>query len=219
MLDTETDPVGLGPTADRRLSLGELRVLVVGTAGDYSAIARAIELSGHALAAHVTTADQAMAIASAHQCNAVLISVPFDDSGLELCAKLQLLGPMPVILVGDPIDPLFLQNAEGAGVVGCVGHGASVAMLSSALTLGATWFRVCRRLQGERDDLAAQNRKLILTLENRKLIEKAKGIYMRVHNLQEADAHRRLQMESQKRRLGLAELARKIIESDELLGH
>ena len=37
-------------------------------------------------------------------------------------------------------------------------------------------------------------------------------------NLAEPDAHRRLQMESQKRRISMAEVSKKIIESEELLG-
>jgi AmiR/NasT family two-component response regulator len=37
-------------------------------------------------------------------------------------------------------------------------------------------------------------------------------------NLSEAEAHKRLQLESQRRRISLAELAKKIIESEDLLG-
>jgi AmiR/NasT family two-component response regulator len=36
--------------------------------------------------------------------------------------------------------------------------------------------------------------------------------------IDEAEAHKRLQQESQKRRISLAELAKKIIESQDLLG-
>lgn len=237
MLDTDTGFLGVTPSMKPmansiaaessqgspmldRTSVGlELRVLLISDEASLTSVAQAVELSGHTLLARAATADEALAAATTQSCNAVLLAVPFENgNGLELCAKLQLLGPMPVILIGDPIDPALLQNAEGAGVVGCVSKGASVSKLAAAMTLGATWFRAARRLHAERDELAAQNRQLILTLENRKLIERAKGIYMRLHGLQEAEAHRRLQTESQKRRLALAELARKVIESDELLG-
>ena len=72
-------------------------------------------------------------------------------------------------------------------------------------------FRDQERLRLEKDHLAQ-------TLETRKLLEKAKGIFMKRLNLDEPEAHRRLQQESQKRRIGMAELAKKIIESEELLG-
>jgi AmiR/NasT family two-component response regulator len=41
---------------------------------------------------------------------------------------------------------------------------------------------------------------------------------MRRLDLDEPEAHKRLQQESQKRRISLADLAKKIIESEELLG-
>ena len=49
-------------------------------------------------------------------------------------------------------------------------------------------------------------------------VEKAKGIFMRRLNLDEPEAHKRLQQESQKRRISIGELAKRIIESEEMLG-
>jgi response regulator NasT len=68
----------------------------------------------------------------------------------------------------------------------------------------------------EHSKLVEENQNLMQTLETRKLVERAKGILMKRLNLGEQDAHRRLQQESQKRRIGLADIARKIIESEEL---
>jgi two-component system, response regulator PdtaR len=48
-------------------------------------------------------------------------------------------------------------------------------------------------------------------------VERAKGILMKRLGLDEAAAHRRLQLESQKRRISLGEIAQKIIESEKLL--
>ena len=66
---------------------------------------------------------------------------------------------------------------------------------------------------------AAINEKQALSqmLETRKLVERAKAIFMRRLSLDEPTAHKRLQQESQNRRIALAELARRIIESDEML--
>ena len=70
----------------------------------------------------------------------------------------------------------------------------------------------------ETERLIRENEQLTQTLETRKLVERAKGIFMRRLKLDEPEAHRRLQQESQKRRISLADLARKIIESEDLLG-
>ena len=70
----------------------------------------------------------------------------------------------------------------------------------------------------EQERLAAEKRELEQTLENRKLVERAKGIFMKRLNLDEPEAHKRLQQESQKRRISIGELAKRIIESEEMLG-
>ncbi|MBV8076006.1 MAG: ANTAR domain-containing protein, partial [Planctomycetaceae bacterium] len=58
---------------------------------------------------------------------------------------------------------------------------------------------------------------LEMTLRERKLIERAKGILMARRNLQEADAFRLLQRQSQDRRMPMAKLAESIVQADELL--
>ena len=85
------------------------------------------------------------------------------------------------------------------------------AALAAQMEVAVSRFHEQARLQAEKTDL-------VQTLETRKLVEKAKGVLMRRANLSEADAHKRLQQESQRRRIGLADLAKKIIESEELLG-
>ena len=49
-------------------------------------------------------------------------------------------------------------------------------------------------------------------------MQRAKAILMKRVRLSEDQAHRRLQQESQKRRISIAELCKKIMESDEMLG-
>jgi len=70
----------------------------------------------------------------------------------------------------------------------------------------------------EQERLIREKAELSATLETRKLVERAKGIFMKRLNLDEPEAHKRLQQESQKRRISLPELAKKIVESEEILG-
>jgi response regulator NasT len=72
-------------------------------------------------------------------------------------------------------------------------------------------FEDTETLRDERDT-AAQN------LETRKLVDRAKGILMKRLGLDESAAHKRLQTESQKRRVSINEIAKKVIESEKLLG-
>lgn len=58
---------------------------------------------------------------------------------------------------------------------------------------------------------------LEVTLRERKIIERAKGILMNRRNLSESEAFRLLQRQSQDRRLPMAKLAESIVQADELL--
>src|SRR5207237_10316303 len=58
---------------------------------------------------------------------------------------------------------------------------------------------------------------LEMTLRERKLIERAKGILMTRRGLSEPEAFRLLQRQSQDRRMPMAKLAESIVQADELL--
>jgi response regulator NasT len=58
---------------------------------------------------------------------------------------------------------------------------------------------------------------LELTLRERKLIERAKGILMTRRNISEPEAFRFLQRTSQDRRMPMAKLAESVVQADELL--
>ena len=72
-------------------------------------------------------------------------------------------------------------------------------------------FEETEGLRDERDT-ATQN------LEIRKIVDRAKGILMKRLGLDEPAAHKRLQTESQKRRVSISEIAKKVIDSEKLLG-
>ena len=219
MSDTDTANAGAPPVAAMASEKGVLRVLLVANDGAAAPEFRtAIGLAGHTLAAQCATVDRAVALVAAHAIDIAILVLPLQSGGLEVCRSLQSAGSVPIVVIGDQLEAPLLSDVEQTGVVGWLGRTASVGVVSAALTAGAAWFAVAARLRAERDRHAEQSRHLLSTLENRKLVERAKGIYMRLLGLQEGEAHRRLQQESQKRRLAIADLAKKIIESDELLG-
>lgn len=65
------------------------------------------------------------------------------------------------------------------------------------------------RLESENSDLVGQ-------LESRKLIERAKGLLQRDHDIKEEEAYRMMQKESRQRRKSMREIAEAILLSDEL---
>jgi hypothetical protein len=73
------------------------------------------------------------------------------------------------------------------------------------------------RLQAQVQYLEQRTQELETALEERKLIEKAKGILMERLRLSEADAMRKLQRESQTRNLKLAAIAQILVQAGEML--
>jgi len=131
--------------------------------------------------------------------------------GIELSRELIADRPCPVVIVSAYSEKELIGRAAAAGVYGYLIKPVTTPALSAQIEVAVNRFREQMRLVDE-------NQSLTQTLETRKLVDRAKGIMMKRLKLSEADAHKRLQQESQKRRQSLADLARKIIESEEFLG-
>ena len=117
----------------------------------------------------------------------------------------------PVLLLTAYSDRALVDRAKESGVVAYLVKPFREADLLPALEVAMARFAELRAMDKQIGDLKE-------SIETRKVVERAKGIFMRRFNLDEPEAHKRLQQESQKRRIGIGELAKKIIESEELLG-
>lgn len=115
--------------------------------------------------------------------------------------------PCAVVMLSDRSDTVLIERAIRAGVFGFLIHPVSTESLQAHIA-----FAVHR--YADYNSAVRQNHDLSAALENRKLVERAKGILMRQFALDEPQAHRRLQTESQARRVSLADYAREIIQAD-----
>jgi len=192
---------------------GPLRVLIV---EDDTLVGMGLrsqlERLGHTVVGQAATGAEAADLFRSHKPDLVLMDIRLDDGdGIELAKALLAERRAPMIIISAYGGPELIGRASAAGVFGYLIKPVSVESVQAQIEVAVQRFR-------EQEKLIAENEALAQTLEARKLVEKAKGIFMKRLGLSEADAHRRLQQESQRRRLGMAEIARKIIESEELLG-
>jgi response regulator NasT len=104
----------------------------------------------------------------------------------------------------------MLKRAIAAGAYSYVRKPFHSADVRAAVALALSRFREAQELQREIKQLKS-------ALSTRKLVEKAKGIIMRAQKLDEEQAHRYLQLESQRRGQSVAELARAVVTADALL--
>ncbi len=171
-----------------------------------------LEKLGHAVIGQASNAQEAIAAYMEHQPTLVLLDIRLNATdGLALAGQLSAIRRCAMIVVSAYSDPPLIERAGDAGVFGYLIKPVGADALSAQIAVAIRRFN-------EQEQLIRDKATLAQNLENRKLMDRAKGILMRRFSLDEQDAHRRLQQESQKRRISLVELAKKIIESEELLG-
>ena len=167
---------------------------------------------GHTTVGQAARSDRAVELFRSEKPDLVIVDIRLDGSdGIEVAWMLLQERRVPMIILSAYSDPQLIDRASQSGVFGYLIKPASTESLHAQIQIAVTRF-------AEHEKLLLEKEALSHTLETRKLVERAKGILMRRANLNEDEAHRRLQQESQKRRIGLAEIAKKIIESEELLG-
>jgi response regulator NasT len=171
-----------------------------------------LEKLGHTVVGQAADAAQARSMFAGEQPNLVLVDIRLNhDDGIDLAAQLLAERRCPMIIVSAYSDESLIHRAAGAGVYGYLVKPVTRETLAAQIHVAVKRFEETEQLRSEKDGL-------LQTLETRKFVERAKGILMKRLNLDEPAAHKRLQLESQKRRISMAEIARKVIESEKLLG-
>jgi response regulator NasT len=117
--------------------------------------------------------------------------------------------PVAAVAITADRDVALVRRASEEQVLGFLVKPFEHHLLGPALELARARFE-------EIQELCRENVKLQQTLENRKLIERAKGVLMKRHRWGEAEAFRRLQRAAMNRRTTMADLARKVIEGVEI---
>jgi response regulator NasT len=116
--------------------------------------------------------------------------------------------PVPVILITGHPEADFLQ-AEAGYVMACLVKPIKAPDLIAAINLATRRFDQFQQLSREAAGLRA-------ALEDRKLIERAKGAVMKRLRVDEEEAFRRLQRLASARNSKMSEVARQILSADDV---
>jgi AmiR/NasT family two-component response regulator len=128
------------------------------------------------------------------------------EAGAQIAAELPSVAI--VLFTGDPSLTLSPDQTGPTAAVLYLPKPTAPAVLDSTIRLAV---RRSRELRDARADASTARR----LLEERKLIERAKGILMRRTGNTEQEAYRILQRSSQDRSVSMAEIARTVIESEQ----
>ena len=117
--------------------------------------------------------------------------------------------PVPAIVVSCYDDPETLRQAAAPHVYGYLVKPITARDLGPAINLAMARFTLHRAAQQEADALRQ-------ALEERKVIERAKGVVMRRLGLEETEAFRRLRRLSSDRNRKVIEVARQVLQAEEV---
>jgi AmiR/NasT family two-component response regulator len=138
------------------------------------------------------------------------IEMPSVD-GIEAATRLAEAGlRRPVVVVTGVADPALVERSIASGVSAYLTKPVDARELQAAIELAAA-------RQAEFQALEAEVDRAQQALEDRKLVERAKGLLMSALQLSEQDAFRRLQLTARERNLRLAEVAARIVDQQSLL--
>ena len=167
---------------------------------------------GHEPIGPASDGEQAIDMARANLPDLYLFDIEMPNvDGLEAATQLADEGlRRPVVVVTGLDDPTLIERSIASGVSAYLTKPVDSRDLDAALALAAARHAEFRSLEAEVD--RAQQ-----ALEDRKLVERAKGLLMAALNLSEQDAFRRLQETARERNLRLADVAGRIVEQQSLL--
>ncbi|MBS1706721.1 MAG: response regulator [Armatimonadetes bacterium] len=131
------------------------------------------------------------------------VKMPVQD-GIDAASIVISEGIAPVVLLTAYSDRELIDRAKDAGVFGYLVKPFKPSDLPPAVEVARSRFDQNQQLTKEIDNLEQR-------LEARKLIDRAKGILMEEHSINESEAYRRIQIQSMNARKSMREVAEAII--------
>lgn len=113
--------------------------------------------------------------------------------------------PRPVVMFSEAGDQGFIADAIRAGVTAYQAEDINPDRVRAAIDIAVAQFSAFNKLREELDETRRQ-------LEERKLVEKAKGLLMSVHKVEEEEAFATLRRLAMDKNFTLGETAREVID-------
>jgi response regulator NasT len=168
-----------------------------------------LERLGHKVVSAAATGSELVQQCQILQPDLVISDIKMPDmDGIDAAAAIYRDQPLPIILISAHHDPELIARATREHVLAYLIKPIQDTDLVPAISVAMERFREFDMLRKE----AASSKQ---ALEDRKIIERAKGIVMRRTGLDEPAAFRRLQKMASNRNQKLVEIARMIITAEE----
>lgn len=171
-----------------------------------------LEANGYVVVGWAYNGHNALAELPKSRADIVLMDINMPDmNGLDVLKQLSLVLEVPCVFITGYFDDALIKRANSLGAFGYIIKPIQEQQLLATI-------RIALRRAQEFSILKQEVSDTKTALENRKVIERAKGILMRRQMLGEEDAMRLLQKKSKDNNTKLISVAKEIIMADQVLG-
>jgi len=168
-----------------------------------------LQVLGHDVVAEAENGRELLELCRTMHPELVITDIRMPDvDGLEAAAAIYVTESVQVIIVSAYHDPELMERAQRNHVLAYLVKPIKQADLETAIAITMRRFEEFQALRSETDNLRQ-------ALEDRKIIERAKGILMKLAGIDEPEAFRRLQRLASERRRKLVEIAQMIVMVEE----
>jgi response regulator NasT len=186
-------------------------VLVVGDGAGAKDLKEKLTSAGYDVVGGATTAASAAKLFKSKEPQVLVLNLSAEQ--LDTARSMSSLTESrrcPMIAVCASALQDCVDAACAAGACGFLVGPVTAEALSAQIQVSMARFNAFEQLFREKTQIEQD-------LETRKFVDRAKAVLIKRGGLTEPEAHRRLQQESQKRRMSMGEVARRIVEADEIL--
>lgn len=190
----------------------KLRIMLVDEQPERSeAMEKLLTNLGHRIVARVSAGDDISALVSEYLPDIIIIDMDSPDRDiLEHMQSISSASPRPVVMFTNDDDSETINSAVKAGVTAYIVDGLQANRVMPILNTAIARFNEFQSIKQELEK--SRN-----ALEERKLVDRAKGILMKKMNYDEETAYKTMRKTAMDRNMKLVELARSIIAASELL--
>ena len=154
-----------------------------------------------------SSAIQAMELLTEHPVDLIFLDIQMPElDGIAAAKIISNEKLAPVLLLTAFSQKEIVDKAKESGVLAYLVKPVKEANLFPAMEIAVSRFAEFLQLENEFEDLKE-------SLESRKILDRAKGILMEVHDLSESEAYRKIQQYSMAKRKSIKEVAQAIIDS------
>ena len=190
-----------------------LRVLLVDeNRGRSALLEQALSDAGYQVIAKIVTSDNLAHQVRLHQPDVIIVDLESPDRDtLEHMHSISRDQPRPIVMFAEDQDSESIHKAIKAGVSAYIVDGLSSKRVKPVMEVAIARFR---EYQALRDELAQTK----ISLEERKLVDRAKALLIKQQKMSEEEAHQALRKLAMDQGKKLGEVARSVIAILDILG-